>query len=137
MRALNGVARRSGPFPIRLGAVGAFPNLRRPRVLWLGVSNDGALERLQSETASVLDPLGFPREQRAYSPHLTLARARNDAPRNMFAALATAVDGIAYQGIVQVKSIDLMRSHLGRAGARYEKIGGAELGDASPVSVVN
>ena len=128
MTALGAVAIRHNPFAIRLAGIGAFPGLRRPRVLWLGVADDGSLARLQSHTAAALEPLGFPREQRAYSPHLTLARARSEARPGAFGTLAAAAEGVTHESVVEVNSIDLMRSHLGRSGARYEKIAGAVLG---------
>jgi 2'-5' RNA ligase len=128
MKALGAVAMRYDPFAIRLAGIGAFPGLRRPRVLWLGVADDGSLARLQSATAAALEPLGFPREQRAYSPHLTLARARSEARPGAFGTLAGAAEQVTHESMVQVRSIDLMRSHLSRTGARYEKIADALLG---------
>jgi len=128
MTALGAVAIRHNPFAIRLAGIGAFPGLRRPRVLWLGVADDGSLARLQSHTAAALEPLGFPREQRAYNPHLTLARARSEARPGAFGTLAAAAEGVTHESVVEVNSIDLMRSHLSRSGARYEKIASAVLG---------
>lgn len=126
--ALRAVALRHEPFVLGIGRIGAFPNLRRPRVLWMGTAAAGGLVRLQADTAAALEPLGFPPEKRAYSPHLTLARARNDARPAAFATLESRAAGIDYENNVRIESLDLMRSHLSRAGARYERIGVAPLG---------
>lgn len=128
MSTLSTAATRHATFSFRLKGVGAFPNLRRPRVLWLGVENDGSLERLQDDVAGALEPLGFERERRAYSPHLTLARAKNDASPAAFASLAAGVADFEFERTVNVETIDLMRSHLSSAGARYERVGAAPLG---------
>lgn len=131
--ALRAVALRHEPFVLGIGRIGAFPNLRRPRVLWMGTASAGELVRLQAETARVLEPLGYPPEERAYSPHLTLARARTDARPAAFASLESRAALIAYANEVRIDSLDLMRSHLSRAGARYERIGAAPLGaDVAP-----
>ncbi|MCA9060813.1 MAG: RNA 2',3'-cyclic phosphodiesterase [Planctomycetaceae bacterium] len=62
-----------------LRGVGVFPHLRRPRVVWAGVEPSEPFQRLAASLDSVLQPLGFQPEQRAYTPHLTLARI-NDSP---------------------------------------------------------
>lgn len=128
MDTLRAVAMRHEPFVLAIGRLGAFPNLRRPRVLWMGTTGADALVRLQADTAAALEPLGFPPEKRAYSPHLTLARARNDARPAAFATLESRAARIDYENDASIESLDLMRSHLSRAGARYERIGAAKLG---------
>ena len=75
--ALEGAAAGARPFDLELRGVGGFPDLRRPRVLWVGVGGDlEALQRLYESVESALAPLGFPPEGRAFTPHLTLARLR-------------------------------------------------------------
>src|SRR6185436_12196011 len=76
-RELVAVAARHGPFDLSLGGTGAFPARGRERVLWLGVRELGParLGALQGEVERTCVALGFAREERAWSPHLTLARA--------------------------------------------------------------
>ncbi len=66
------------PFSLTVGGLGAFPNFRRPRVLWVGVGGEGmpALHQLQSRVEDTLEKQGFPREERRYSPHLTVGRIK-------------------------------------------------------------
>lgn len=62
---------------INVRGVGWFPNPRRPRVFWAGIEGGEALERLAHATEDAVSALGVPREDRKYSPHLTLARIRD------------------------------------------------------------
>src|SRR5690606_8317778 len=66
--ALRAPAAASPPFELRTAALGAFPNARRPRQLWLGVEGDlHQLGELQDRVVGALEPLGFPRERRPFS----------------------------------------------------------------------
>jgi len=123
-RAAEGLA----PFDARLGGIGAFPNARRPRVIWVGVRDAEPLLRLHAALERALAPLGFAPEDRAFQPHVTLGRVRDGArPGQLarFGELAAAVDDA---GRLPARSLDLMRSELGPGGARYERIGAASLG---------
>jgi RNA 2',3'-cyclic 3'-phosphodiesterase len=130
--ALGAVAARHRPLSLRTGPPGAFPNPRRPRVLWLGL--DGALDRLaalQGDVEDALADLGFPREARAFRPHLTLGRAREGAAwpgPDAFAAAFAGVPKVAAP--LPVERIHLMRSELGPGGARYTTLHDAPLGAA-------
>lgn len=71
------VAARTAPFTVDLNvAVGAFPNLRQPRVLWAGVKPNERMVALASEIDTVMAALSFARERRAFNAHITLARCR-------------------------------------------------------------
>jgi 2'-5' RNA ligase len=119
--ALSAVAGRHRPLLLSTGTPGAFPNLRRPRVLWLGLT--GALDRLaalQRDVDDALTGLGFPRETRPFSPHLTLGRVRDGARSLDAESLATAFAGVRHVAApLPVESIRLMRSDLGQGRARY------------------
>src|SRR5436305_9372781 len=60
------------PFRIELKGLGWFPNAHSPRVLWAGVNGGEELKRLASAVEDTLEPLGVARENREFSPHLTL-----------------------------------------------------------------
>jgi RNA 2',3'-cyclic 3'-phosphodiesterase len=65
------------PFALKVGGVGAFPNSRNPRVVWCGVSAENdRLSLLQEVIEQACEKLGFAREDRSFSPHLTLGRAQ-------------------------------------------------------------
>jgi len=70
------VGRLCSPFPVEVAGVGAFPSLSRPRVIWLGVRGGSALAALHSAIDAGLQRIGFPGEERPFSPHLTLGRSR-------------------------------------------------------------
>lgn len=82
--ALADAASGSKPFVIRLEGVGAFPCLSSPRVVWAGLS-DGVREStaLYASISSQLAQLGIPREERKFSPHITIGRVRNSSGRNI------------------------------------------------------
>jgi 2'-5' RNA ligase len=128
--ALRAVAGRHWPLLLHTGAPGAFPNPRRPRVLWLGLT--GALDQLaalQLDVDEALAALGFPRETRPFSPHLTLGRVREGARPPDTAILAATFAEIRDDAApLPVESIRLMRSELGRGGARYTTLLEAPLG---------
>jgi RNA 2',3'-cyclic 3'-phosphodiesterase len=123
--ALDAVARRHGGFAMTIGGPGAFPDARRPQILWLGVNDGGALARVAASLDRSLRPLGFAAEGRPFTPHVTLARRRRGAAPAMRRGGLPACD---FRATVQVTTLDLMRSHTDRGGARYERLHAARLG---------
>jgi 2'-5' RNA ligase len=101
-------------------------------VLWAGVRGEVApLAALVSELGRQLGPLGFPPEERPFSPHLTLGRARD--PRGapgLAAALAQAADGPGAPW--RASELVLFQSHLSPSGPRYEPLARAALGPPTP-----
>ena len=76
-RIMDTVATDSSPLHLKTGLLGAFPNPRRPRVVWLGLEGDTQLLAVtQHRLQDALETDGFPREHRAFKPHITLGRAR-------------------------------------------------------------
>ncbi len=126
-RALTEVAGEFPPFRLELQGLGAFPNLRSPRVVWVGVQAPPELGRLAGALEEAMAGLGYPRENRPFSPHLTLGRAERDAGAGAFRALAGLVERFTFRAAVEAQSADLMRSHLSPRGARYERILAAPL----------
>jgi 2'-5' RNA ligase len=122
-RAAAGVA----PFDVAIGGFGAFGARSRPRVLWVGVAAPPALHELQERVEAQIEPLGYPREQRDFSPHLTIGRLKKDAGKVDIAGLDRIMASAVYKARITVESADLMRSHLSPRGARYERIGRAVL----------
>lgn len=120
------VASRHRAFTMRLGGVGAFPNFRRPRVVWMGVSADPRLELLHHDVEVACEALGFELDGRPFRPHLTLARVRDKIDAAVLRKLASAARKVNFDGESEVKSLDLMHSVLG-ASARYDKLHAAQL----------
>jgi 2'-5' RNA ligase len=124
---LERVAGTTEAFPMNIGGFGAFPTIRRPRVLWLGVEPSPALRCLKQDVEWTLSELGFERETRAFHPHFTLGRAIAEDGAGAFRGLDTLASGLPYAGEVNVRKFDLMESHLSASGPRYEILTGFPL----------
>ncbi len=122
------VASRHAPFDLEVSGGGAFPTLRRPRVLWLGVRRGAELlTALAADLDGQLAPLGWEPEGRPYSAHLTLARTdQGPAAAAMAAVLVEAAARLEL--LWRVEEVILYESHLERAGARYVVLERAPLG---------
>ncbi|HYH66371.1 MAG TPA: RNA 2',3'-cyclic phosphodiesterase [Urbifossiella sp.] len=127
-RAVQTAAATEAPFPLRVSGVGAFPTPRRPKVLWGGVA-DGAepLRRLYAAIEAKLLGLGlYVKEERDYTPHLTLGRVKGEADGLALAAelpKLLAWDG----GRAQVEEVCVYSSEMRRDGPEYVVLGRAPL----------
>jgi 2'-5' RNA ligase len=128
VQAITAICRGIKPFPLSVTGVGAYPNLRRPRVLWAGVvENSGTLERLWDGTEKAAERLGWEREKRRFSPHITIGRVKGNIN---IARLTNTMDGIkdAHWGEQEVGEMVLYSSELKPGGAVYEKVHVFQLG---------
>ncbi|MBN2075940.1 MAG: RNA 2',3'-cyclic phosphodiesterase [Dehalococcoidales bacterium] len=116
-------------FQIQLTGLGVFPNPARTQVVWAGLSGKmDRLEQLQRNIEVEMEKLGFPREKRKFSPHLTLARVRNHATRDERKRLGDIVTGTPFTGgIIRVDLVNLMQSRLTGQGALYTCLGSIRL----------
>jgi 2'-5' RNA ligase len=117
------------PFTATIGGVGAFPNQKRPRIIWLGVNSPPELASLQHGIESALAKLGYLLDERPFSPHLTLGRVRENASTTELAALASALKDIqiGILGKVTVDNIHLFKSDLQPGGSVYTRLCSAQL----------
>jgi 2'-5' RNA ligase len=116
-RACEGIA----PFEISLEGAGAFPQHGPPRVIWIGVKDSsGRLGKLQERLESESELKGFGREDRAFHPHLTLARLRNAEGAKALAARHKALGFGPFS--VGVEELLVIRSELSPKGSRYTVI---------------
>ncbi|MGH8930402.1 MAG: RNA 2',3'-cyclic phosphodiesterase [Egibacteraceae bacterium] len=104
------------PFSVRLRSSAA--RAHRSGVLWIELAPSEPLSMVAAAVRTVLHTLGVPGEDRDFRPHLTLARAR--ARLSIPRSLADAYSGPA--STWTVPGLELVRSHLGRTGARYEAV---------------
>lgn len=126
--AIQRVAQQSRAIEVELGGVGAFPNFRRPRVVWMGVTREPKLELLHHDIECAASELGFSLEGRPFRPHLTLARVKpRAADAATLRALETAAKKINFAEEIVISSIDLMHSDLTPTGARYRLLASAPL----------
>jgi len=134
--ALARAAGQVAPFTFTVGGVGCFPDLRRPRVVWVGVHEPtGSLARLWQAVESQVAPLGFPTEKRPFSPHLTLGRVQRYVSGSELREIgqvvaASAADAPSSLGEMAVTTVVYIKSDLRPTGAVYTTLFEAAL--ASP-----
>ncbi|MCL6481247.1 MAG: RNA 2',3'-cyclic phosphodiesterase [Firmicutes bacterium] len=95
-----------GPIEMVIRNTGFFPNAKHPRVFWAGIEAPPALSELAAAVEAQLEPLGVPRESRAFHPHLTLARFKSEA------GLAQLQQALARRGPVEFGRVVATRFHL-------------------------
>jgi len=126
--ALDAITTQHTAFEVVVRGAGAFPDERRPRVLWVGCEDAGARSGLLAKAVQgAMEPLGFQPEHREFSAHLTLGRVKNPHPD---AALTRALDSIKNEafGTLRVEAIHLIQSQLHPEGSIYTKLSSHILG---------
>jgi 2'-5' RNA ligase len=118
------------PFQLQITEVGAFPTMRQPRVLWVGIK--GELDKLtgwQKRIDDGLVPLGFAKETRPFTPHLTLARVRDGCSPGDRRSLGELVmkTPVEFNYALAVNSLNLMKSQLLPGGAVYSRLAEVKL----------
>jgi 2'-5' RNA ligase len=126
-------------FSVEVGGLGVFPDLRMPRVLWVGLSETMAgelghqpgLVSLVEEVEKAMERLGVPRETRQFHPHLTLARLK-ERTREVGRSLSASglLTRASAMGTLPVHAIVLMKSELRPSGAVYAKLWEVPLANA-------
>lgn len=115
---------------LHLAAAGAFPNLRRPNVVWAGVGGAvAALERAYAALGATLGALGMPREARPFRAHLTLGRVRREATPAQQEQLGEAIRSLPPFAPEPwaVERVVLFRSDLRGPGPIYSELDSAAL----------
>jgi RNA 2',3'-cyclic 3'-phosphodiesterase len=112
------------PFEIQVGGLGAFPSMGNPRVIWIGVQAPPVMEKLVREIEEISAIEGFERENRRFSPHLTLGRVSQSVDRMQTQLIKDALQKtqVASLGLVRVESIMMMKSLLTPAGPIYSPL---------------
>ncbi len=128
-RAMEEAAQGIPPFHLEVKDLGVFPNLKRVQVVWVGISGEvDKLGEFQQRLESNLAGLGFAPESRPFTPHLTLARLRNQASLDERQRFGQLIAGSRFEaGAIEVDAINLMRSQLTREGAIYSRISSVRL----------
>lgn len=115
------------PPRVELSAVGAFPSLQRPRVLWLGGPSNSALAGLYQGVERACAALGFDPEGRPFRLHVTLGRVRQGA-RIEQDAFARAAEAVTLRAGFDAATVDVMASELSPAGSRYRVVAAVPIG---------
>jgi 2'-5' RNA ligase len=119
------VCRETAPFELELAGLGGFPNLHRAKVLWIGVGGDrDRLIELETRMREGLVELGMNPEERAYKPHITLAREPHRAPELDALAETVTVAPLRWK----LDELVLFKSELRPEGAVHTALGRYPLG---------
>ena len=134
---LAGEIKTHRPFEFSVGTLGAFPELRRPRVIWVGVEAPDELLALQRGIDHAVSKLGYDRERRPYQPHLTLGRISRNASSSEIRAIGQALQeiNIGFLGSARATEVHLYRSDLHSQGAVYTRLFTAQLNPDAPPAV--
>jgi 2'-5' RNA ligase len=118
------ITRSAKSFNFGISRCGAFPNILRPRVIWVGIDANDELMRLQKSVEDKSAELGFPSDERSFSPHLTLGRVSQSATTDEVQKIGTQLKQlqVGNLGIVTVDSIQLYQSDLFSTGPVYTRL---------------
>jgi RNA 2',3'-cyclic 3'-phosphodiesterase len=122
-------AGRYEPFEVRVDGLGAYPNPRRPRVLWVGLQAPPALTSLQRAIEAGAVRLGYEADERPFSPHLTIGRVRQNVSAAELQKIRAALEAVQVGplGSARVEAIHLFQSELRPNGSIYTKLFSAPL----------
>ncbi len=109
-------------FTAEIKGAGAFPNLNHMNVVWVGV-NEGwsQVEQIYEQVEKLLSGLGFQREHRPFSPHITIARVRSGRKRDEVAGFLQRLTEESF-GTITVDKIRLKQSVLSSSGPKYSTL---------------
>ena len=116
-------------FDMHVSGLGSFPSLKRPRVIYIGIQAPAGLETLQRGVESASRRFGYESEDRAFSPHLTIGRVRQDVSASDQQKIRQALENIRIDslGTARVDSVHLFKSDLKPSGSVYTKLFSAPL----------
>ncbi len=134
--ALERIAHNTAPFQLNARGLGCFPNTRRPNNVWVGL--DGALDRavlLAQHIEQECATLGFERDERGFTPHLTLGRVQRDAANGQRAALGECIKTFprADYGSIDARAVFLISSDLRPGGPIYTIVSQHSFSHTEPV----
>lgn len=121
---LKGEASRHHHLEISIGGLGAFPSLRRPRVIWAGVEAPAELSAVQSGIENEMARLGYSREERPFSPHLTLGRISRNATPAEIQQIGNLLSKtkVGFLGAARISAVHLYQSDLRPEGSVYTRL---------------
>lgn len=128
-KILRSEASQHSPFEFSVGDLGAYPSIHRPRVIWVGVESPQELVTLQRGVETETTRLGYAREKREFSPHLTLGRVSRNATSEDVRRISEVLKNckVGYLGAARVQDVNLYRSDLKPGGAVYTQLFSASL----------
>jgi RNA 2',3'-cyclic 3'-phosphodiesterase len=117
------------PFELQIGGFGSFPNWKRVRILWVGIHAPADLPSLQKKLEDGVSRLGYEKEARPFSPHLTIGRVRQGVSPADIQKIGAAAGSMQLGaiGAVRVDSVHLYQSELHSEGSVYTRLFSAPL----------
>ena len=106
------------PFYIKISGIGCFPDTRHPKVIWVGIEDSDFIINLQKDVEDEMVKFGYPSEKRAFSPHLTIGRARSQKRMPEMLKKLNEFSTLTFENM-EINGITLMKSELNPAGANY------------------
>ncbi|MEX2143223.1 MAG: RNA 2',3'-cyclic phosphodiesterase [Anaerolineales bacterium] len=120
----------TAPIPFEFSDFGVFPNMQKPLVLWVGIKSPAGLQIMQQRIEAEMEKIGYPAEEREFSPHLTLARVRREHRlanlKRIGEVMASARIEPGSAGLFD--SITLFHSDLKPGGSVYNPLSRSPLG---------
>lgn len=111
---------------IKVTGLGSFPAGRHPRVIWAGIEDGGGLGVIQAQVDAAMTTLGYPAEDRPYSPHLTVGRVKSGRGMTLLLKQMEELRGESF-GEAEIRRVMVMKSELRPEGAAYAPLGEIEL----------
>jgi len=113
-------AKAISPFSIAVTCIGVFPHMRNPRVIWIGLEEtEGKLSALQKGIEENLQMLGFEKEERGFSPHLTIGRVKSSKGKSRLIEMLERKREERFHQSISVHEVRLMKSDLKPTGPVY------------------
>lgn len=109
-------------FKVEIKAAGAFPNLNHPNVIWVGIEEGWShIEQIFEQSEKLLSAIGFRKEDRRFSPHVTIARVRSSRKKDEIANFLRHLSEESF-GTITVDKVRLKQSVLSSSGPKYSTL---------------
>lgn len=121
-KVMTSAAKFQAPITVAARGAGVFPNMKRPRVIWIGIAGQTkALAAFRNTLEAGLNEIGFPRENRMFNAHLTLGRIKGPVDRHRFREALAALQPFESR-LFSLEDVILFQSRLQSGGALYTKL---------------
>ena len=113
-----------GSFEMSVVGLGVFPSAQRPRIIWIGLDAPVALTTLHQNVDAIASKIGFDREERPFSPHLTIGRVGDRTTQADNLKIRTSIEAVSLGniGTVLVKEVTIFKSDLKPGGPVYSRL---------------
>lgn len=124
---LISIAKAHDRFYLQISGAGVFPNIKYPRVVWLGVHDSNEIAKLRRDIEESMAGLGFKRDDKQFTPHLTIGRVRSLRNKDALIKGLATLKEVDF-GKIKVNNITMMKSELKPGGAEHLKLSEIPIG---------